>query len=438
MMASPDHRNFLSRENDVIISDISIISSTGFTSSLLGVVTSLVLYEDISKNFMTGKIMIADANDFMRTVPVEGKEVIRIRYITPINDDVKEVKMRIHSQSERTPTQRSDVLIFRLISTSAYKDLTTVLSRSYKGTHADIVESLVNDYYGKPLAYNLTQGEFTKAFTYNRPSKIINRLCRSSIPSESEASQEASGFLFYETASGFHFKCLTEMYRKGAITHYVNSKVGRVSIEQDNLRTQFHNMRNVKFLEGFPRIKNVTEGAFNSLQFSFDPTTVSWGVDTFSYNDSFLNKMGDKFAFPILSPDDGDNFTPSRVFLTNRVRESVDGQYEDIDTKKLSRQFAASNYSTRNNTSVNFSIQGNSLLEAGDVLQLLFTRNVPDSSLTDGEYDPNLTGRYLINQINNQFIFNEDGSQTHTAHLNCIRNFKGEASVSSSRLAVEQ
>ena len=130
---------------------------------------------------MTGKIMIADANDFMRTVPVEGKEVIRIRYRTPINDDVKEVTMRIHSQSERNPTQRSDVLIFRLVSTSAYKDLTTVLSRSYKGTHADIVESLVNDYYGKPLAYNLTQGEFTKAFTYNRPSKIINRLCRSSI-----------------------------------------------------------------------------------------------------------------------------------------------------------------------------------------------------------------------------------------------------------------
>ena len=77
MMVSAEHRNFLSRENDVIISDISIISSTGFTSSLLGVVTSLVLYEDISKNFMTGKIMIADANDFMRTVPVEGKEVIR-------------------------------------------------------------------------------------------------------------------------------------------------------------------------------------------------------------------------------------------------------------------------------------------------------------------------------------------------------------------------
>ena len=91
MMVSAEHRNFLSRENDVIISDISIISSTGFTSSLLGVVTSLVLYEDISKNFMTGKIMIADANDFMRTVPVEGKEVIRIRYRTPINDDVKEV-----------------------------------------------------------------------------------------------------------------------------------------------------------------------------------------------------------------------------------------------------------------------------------------------------------------------------------------------------------
>ena len=110
-MASPEHRNFYQR-NDVIISDISIISSTGFTSSLLGVVTSLV-HEDISKNFMTGKIMIADANDFMRTVPVEGKEVIRIRYRTPINDDVKEVTMRIHSQSERNPTQ-SDVLILDL------------------------------------------------------------------------------------------------------------------------------------------------------------------------------------------------------------------------------------------------------------------------------------------------------------------------------------
>ena len=112
---------------------------------------------------MTGKIMIADANDFMRTVPVEGKEVIRIRYRTPINDDVQEVKMRIHSH-ERTQ-QRSDVLIFRLVSTSAYKDLTTVLSRSFKGTHADIVESLVNDYYGKPWRKQL--GEFTKAFTYN-------------------------------------------------------------------------------------------------------------------------------------------------------------------------------------------------------------------------------------------------------------------------------
>ena len=104
------------------------------------------------------------------------------------------------------------------------------------------------------------------------------------------------------------------MYRKGAITHYVNSKVGRVSIEQDNLRTQFHNMRNVKFLEGFPRIKKCNRG-INSLQFSFDPTTVSWGVDTFSYNDSFLNKMGYKFAFPILSPDDGDNFYSIKSFL---------------------------------------------------------------------------------------------------------------------------
>ena len=436
-------RDFLVKENDVIIDEISITSSGGLSSSLLGAVTSLVLYEDILKNFMTGYLMIVDASDIMRSVPIEGKEIVKIRYRTPINADVKEVTMRVVGQTERNPSQRSDVIILRLLSPSGYKDRTTLVSKSYRGSNSEIASSLVNDYYNKSLFFNNTDGSFTRAFTYNTPSKIINRLAKSSVPTESDVSEAASGFVFYETASGFHFKSLSEMFRKGAVTFYLNSKVSRVGIEQDNLLTQFRNMNNVKFFEGFPRLKHIDAGAYNSLQYSFDPTTVSWNLSKHSYLDGFLYKTNDVTINPLLSPDDSDNFTPSRVFLNNQAKQTLDpdqpasSEYVDIDTNTISKQHAKSNYATMDSFSLEFTAQGNSILEAGDVISLLFTRNVPDSALDDGEYDPNLSGSYLIRALNNQFNFAPDGTQEHIATLNCVKNSRGEASVSSSRLAVE-
>ena len=79
------NRTFMDRQNDVVIEDI-LLSTEGASEplSIKGMVGSISIFEDITKHFMEGSILISDGQNMIDKVPFTGREFITITYRTPI------------------------------------------------------------------------------------------------------------------------------------------------------------------------------------------------------------------------------------------------------------------------------------------------------------------------------------------------------------------
>jgi hypothetical protein len=77
-------------------------------------------------------------------------------------------------------------------------------------------------------------------------------------------------------------------------------------------------------------------------------------------------------------------------------------------------------------TAVNFTISGNSTLEAGKTVELVITKNAADMAIEESEFDEEKSGVYLIKSLHNKFYFPSDGKTEMKTSLQCVRNFRGE------------
>ena len=84
------------------------------------------------------------------------------------------------------------------------------------------------------------------------------------------------------------------------------------------------------------------------------------------------------------------------------------------------------NYLTHSDTSITFTIPGDSTLEAGKTVALILNKNEPDLSILSSEFDEEKTGLYLIKSLHNKFYFPPDGKNEMKTSLECVRNFRGQ------------
>ena len=222
------------RVNQVTVEDVRI-SAAGGDLSLLGQVVSLDIFENIFSPFLTGNMILSDGVGMMKNFPITGREIVTIRYKTPLDTgDVKEAKLQIVSQISRTRTDnRNDVVQLRLLSPFGFSDLNQTVSKSYSGTHSEIVSGIVNDYYGTSVDADATQGDSKYAFTFRKPSEQIQRLASTSFAISKDS--KSSGYVFYETVSGFKFKNLQKLFDTSPNEdfYYIDAKVNRANFEMD-------------------------------------------------------------------------------------------------------------------------------------------------------------------------------------------------------------
>ena len=150
MANSNENLNVVSRPGQVTIEDVRI-SAGGGSMSILGQLLSFDFFESIFSPFMIGNMVIDDGVGLIKNLPITGRELISIRYKTPLDTgDVKEVNLQIVSQINRTRTdRRNDTIQFRLLSPTGFSDLNQKLSRSYEGTNSEIVKEICKEYYGE-------------------------------------------------------------------------------------------------------------------------------------------------------------------------------------------------------------------------------------------------------------------------------------------------
>ena len=185
-------RTFMDRQNDVIIEDI-LLSTEGSSEklSIKGIVASVSIFEDITSCFMEGNILISDGQNIIDKVPFTGKEFITMSYRTPIEEDVKTVKMRIYGQSARvrSPESKIDSIKFKLISDAGYLDSLNQVSEKFDGNNSEIVNDIIDRFYPrKENSIEETDStEYKYVFPFQRPSQIIRQISQNSVPKNSKS-----------------------------------------------------------------------------------------------------------------------------------------------------------------------------------------------------------------------------------------------------------
>jgi hypothetical protein len=413
------------RVNQVTVEDVRI-SAAGGDLSLLGQVVSLDIFENIFSPFLTGNMILSDGVGMMKNFPITGREIVTIRYKTPLDTgDVKEAKLQIVSQISRTRTDnRNDVVQLRLLSPFGFSDLNQTVSKSYSGTHSEIVSAIVNDYYGTSVDADATQGDSKYAFTFKKPSEQIQRLASTSFAISKD--NKSSGYVFYETASGFKFKNLQKLFDTSPNEdfYYVDAKVNRANFEMDEFTFQNHIMRDIVLPRAFNRPTQLTSGGFGGIQYTVDPTQKSWNAKQISYLDSPAAELDTKH--PIVAGSSRLNNTAAKIYLLNRQSKNIDNSENTLSDLAETNAYSQMNYNTHNDTTINFTVSGDSRLEAGKTVSITLQKNEPDLSITESEFDDEKSGLYLIKSLHHKFYFPNDQKIELKTALQCVRNFRGQ------------
>ena len=450
-------RDKIEKMNDLDIDRIILTNDYGLEFDITGFITTLGFYESIFNPFIVGELVLEDAQDIMSNLSIVGREKILVRFKTPaIDTEIREITLRVAGQKSKINPNKSRAYIvnLRLVSENYFTNQITKDSISFKGRPHEIVSKIVSEYLPSDLVINeaTADDEYKIVYPYKQPLHMINQIMTNATPADSEDSENDAGFLFYETLDGLNFRCFNNLFKQLPSYSFFNSNsIRSTSSDDEFLRSTFYTEK-ILFKDTANRVKQVENGAFASRTYFHDLSTKQWGQNTFNYSsDNKVSKKGGRSnetspifpstlpvqgfdnagvvsneMFPVISDNQPENTNIQKVFFTPRHTNIQGEDYKANENRYETIRFANSNLSLYNDTEVEITISGNSLLRAGQTVNLIVTKNEPDSKIlsSGSDFNEEKSGKYLISSIQHRF-FMVDGS--YKTYVTLVRNFRGKS-----------
>ena len=449
-------RDRLEKMDDVDIDRIILTNDFGLDFDLTNFITTVGFYESIFNPFIVGELVLEDMQDLMTNLSIVGREKLTIRFKTPaIDSDVRELVLRVVGQKSKIAPNKSRgyIVNLRLVSENYFKNQNTKESVSFKGKPHQIVEKVVSEYLPGDLVVNerTSNLDYKLVYSFKQPLHMINQVMTNASPVDSEDAENDTGYLFYETLDGLHFRCFNNMFKVDPIYTFFNSNSLRSSSDDDEFTKSTFFTEKVIFKDTSNRVKQIENGAFASETYFHDLTTKQWGKNNFNYaTGNRVTKKGGKSnetepifppsvkvrgfdnagvissqMFPIISENQSENTNIQKVFFTPR-HTNIQGEEHGANENNFETlRYANSNLSLYNDTEVDVTLSGNSLLRAGQTVNFIVQKNEPDSKLRSSSTDFNeeKSGRYLISGLHHRFFL---VSGTHKTYATLVRNFRGQ------------
>ena len=151
-----------------------------------GIVIEANVYEDLSKPFLTGDIIIQDDQDIYRLADISGTERVIIEFESPDqSSDVIVVNFIINEVLDSIKyNDYASVTIFSLIEDIKYYNDVNKFSKAYTGTGEEIIRSIVADKLQRELVIESasgitsTQKTFRYIVPYQNPFSAIKTILR--------------------------------------------------------------------------------------------------------------------------------------------------------------------------------------------------------------------------------------------------------------------
>ena len=443
--------------NEFILDECKLYTIGGKELNLVEIVTKVNLYEDIFNNAISGDISFVDTNNLLGRVSIVGQEKLTLRLAVPDGTDNYDRKNSI--DFTETP-----LYVFKVSSTNVINEgsaaftvsFTTSevvrnghirVSQSFKGEPVeDMIKKVLRGdellKSKKELFYEPTKNNYKLVAPNMRPFDFINMVARIS---QSNLYDGATNYLFYETVKGYYFRTIDGMMdRKNPRMIYRETTPNTLNEKGvQNIVANLQNIYSYSVISATDTLANQRSGMYASKLLELDFYNKKFQTYEYDYVKEYSknnhvdkhNKYGSAEA-PVLS-DSVDDFgyklseysdavyhmqsidkTADNPLMTPMHLEGSEKPYNQMNTEYWLQSRKSRFAQLNSSLTLKVEIPGNTTLQAGDLVGLeLLNRTKQDNE----EYDPVLTGRYLVRRLHH--VFEKTGQQVeHKIYMECVRD----------------
>ena len=433
---------------DYNLNTLQIITSVNEPVPLpMGIIAELNIFEDIYSNAVTGTVHIIDNQNIISQAGLQGNERLVLKLSTPGNsgdridtvDATEETgyPFHIHALTDRrqiSETTMSYTLHF--CSKELLRNVRTKVSRAYNGGLAGSVVDILRDKNGlnskKDIYYEETRNSDKVVIPNLRPFDAVNLISKKALSKNAKG----SGYYFYETTKGFHFRSYESMLAYQGLHHRepMVTLAYMPQLSPDIFERKFvnqHRVESFEFMQHFDTLSQQAIGTYASRVITHNMYDKSYNITDYHYHDEFskmfhADQIGNrsKLNFPISdTPVDSDpkeggipgdktvsDYPNSAVLLQGSTRylhgenTGIFGTSTDSEGLTEATRLSQENQ-VENSVRIKLVIPGHSELQAGDVIKFNLQSNEPNKGDTVGYgYDEFHSGRYVIVKLRHRVI----------------------------------
>ena len=446
-------KNILDKVGKYNLSTLEIISyrqdkeeSKPKTMDIKGITLTMSINEDIFSNNIVGSLVVYDTQDIRTIFPLTGLERLAVKFNTPglPGYDMTEdngVPFQIYKVDSVRKDPTNDIGQFYKIyfcSPEMYNNQLTTVSRAYKGPVEEGVKDLVRSkkYLNskKILFVEPTKTNTKYVIPSMKPFKAINFLGSQAVSGK----YNNSGYRFFETSQGFHFRSLESMLAvNGSVARKTsfnfqsqiqNIKDTDKGDEVKNIMRRMQGVSKFEFSKPVDTLTNMIDGFYANKLVVHDAFNKTIRTHDFNYKDNFekgyhTETLGNESdPLKMITPDTQLNDTGKTLYefadskkMVVTETSKVHNDYEFTPASDTIPQIVSQKAGYKN-LNLSLLVYGNTSLNAGDIIN--FTVPV----MQPGEKpDPNpyTNGRYMIMAIKHTISVE---AQRHEMTLRCFKD----------------
>jgi len=414
-------------------------------------VSEISIYEDTLNPVLSGTIVFSDNFNIQNMMPLIGQELLKLKIRTPSLEDPDDVidfteqVFFLHNMESQLQTSATNqTLVFNFISMEAMHNQRNTVSKTFKGTYADIVESILRNELKstKRLFIEPSSGLKQVLAVDEHPFDLIE------IAKTQSLSQQmgAPSYLFYETMWGFHFRSLESLYAEAYKGFYTTDHTrGKETLPhgQPNILRDYSKIHTYNIEANADTLGSSANGTYGSTLITHDIFNKTYTTSTYNYFDTFKNELTmnsykKSASHPLYSAssldEDGNtvsDFPSKRYLLPVSIKDTSKKTDAHFITSKGTYPFTAYNPSTwlqRRQSkisvldaglSISMKVNGHTGIHAGDMVQINLPYSAMSKSADKETVDKFYRGPFMIRSLHHNF---SQISRTHHIFMDCVKD----------------
>jgi hypothetical protein len=424
------NNKLIERPGNYIITDINIIpyhreGDEGiFRQIITDQVVEFSIYESVENNFLSGDMSIVDGVNLINMLPLTGFERLEFKLYTPGEQRGYDFSVLTGHPMMITGIRNKTMLKDRIqsytlefCSIERVKNDLTRVSRSFSGTTDNIILDVCRTELDtkKNIIIEPTKSVAKYVAPRKRPIEIINDVGKLS---ESKNFENA-GYLFYETGVGYHFKSYESMFCDASGTaRPVRARYSpKIVAYRDNkgdkdIINALQSVSSFRLKSQYNTLRHLAAGTFASRMVIHDSFNKTFEEIDFDYHKQYEKenhlesdeqgqKRGDNGVVPFFNFSEGKTISDFKEgtlhfqSFTDKVHNDYDflGRNSNITQKRISQKAALSSIV------LELDLPGFTGISVGEVVHFTHPSFKPIKKSTEKDFDPYLSGRYLITSI---------------------------------------